>query len=921
MRPLTLQMSAFGPFADLTEIDFSSFGKSGIYLISGDTGAGKTTIFDAIAFALYGKPSGNNREPVMLRCKYSLPTVPTFVKLRFECGGKEYVVKRNPPYLRAAKRGEGMVTEAADALLELPDGRVITKGGEVDAEIIDIIKLDRNQFLQIAMIAQGDFLKLLLAGTKERKEIFRNIFDTNLFYNLQEKLGELDSKALQNCRKFMAEMMTVADGIDCGNYEQEQRLFDEITANEIISQKDAEELLAALIEKDGNESKRLEKDREEKSKLLNVLSGEKARLEKIYEINAKIAELEGIIKNSTESFEKISAEREKCPKLRHDIELIAVETERTAKELEIFADRNKAKNELETVKKQREELIAQKNECDVKTAECEKKIADDKKRETELENSPQLLAKEESRKPMLENTAQQLELLSQKYEKMKDAAKKRKEAVDFYATARAAYFVANERMTEAQKRFFDGQAGYIAAKLTAGKPCPVCGSLEHPCPAQLNKKIPDKIQVDNLKKKCDEFLGKMNDASQRVSECKSACDALDNEVTERAKSCGIEVRRERFAKKLADETAAVAEDLQKNKKAIQGFKKNCELLSQIRDSAEENQNRLARINDERGELISKISAFDEKVKSLENAVARADEKLPHGSEDEIRTTLEQLNKEKSEKQKQIDDTEKEYERQKSEIESNKSAVLALKAQSELVDKNALEIVSGKIEKTENDIKTLNLKLNEFLSRLNSNKACLDKIMSTGAKCKAAESEYNAVHSLAATAKGEVRGKSRITLETYVQTAYFERIISRANTRFMKMTDGQYELMRRKSADKINTQFGLDLDVVDHYAASVRDVRTLSGGESFKASLALALGLSDEISCSAGGIRIDAMFVDEGFGSLDEDSLKSALDVLCSLGDGDRLVGIISHVPELKERIPRQICVVKNKYEGSCVKIC
>lgn len=921
MRPLLLEMSAFGPFADLVEIDFSSFGKSGIYLITGDTGAGKTTIFDAISFALYGKPSGDNREPVMLRCKYSLPTVPTFVRLKFACGGCEYTVTRNPTYLRAAKRGEGLVTETADSELLLPDGGVIAKNADVDAKILEIVKLDRNQFSQIAMIAQGDFLKLLLAGTKERKEIFRSIFDTNLFFDLQKKLASLDSDAERKCRECAVALRSVAEGVDCGEVAKVKERFDEIMSYEIIPADEIVRLLENLISADQDSTENTEKSIKQNSKKINKLSEEKAKLEKIADINEKIKEYEKIIADNEEKFKKLSAERKNLPNLRKDIEKVAVDIERTNKELEIFETRSKIVTELYDAKLTLGKLNSEKNKCDENIKQCEQKINADKRKEREMENAPARLAAEKAKAETADKAAEQLEILSARFDKLKTAENDCLTAYKKYSLVRSEYETTSAEFTDAQKRFFDGQAGYIASKLINGEPCPVCGSKSHPKPALLSGEIPDRAEVERLKYACDDVAERMNNASKKAAEYKSVKETLESELAVGAKDSGLVYERESFDKILGEHKSKIALEKLRQNELTESLMAECEELIGLRRNAEKNQNALEKLNDESAQISKDIATYEEKIKSLKKSVADADKRLPHGSEEEIRAALMQLGVTRIRTQKLVDDTEAEYEQCREKIENAKSSVRALKSQSEDVDETKLAQTASELEIANETSEKLTEELKKFGSRLSSNKKCLEKIIEIGNETESAEREYSLVHALAATANGSIRGKSRITLEAYVQMAYFDRIIARANTRLMMMTDGQYELVRRESPDKNNTQSGLDLDVIDHYGASARDVRTLSGGESFKASLALALGLSDEISCSSGGIRVDAMFVDEGFGSLDEDSLNSALDMLCSLCDGDKIVGIISHVAELKERIPHRISVVKDKYEGSSVTIC
>ena len=919
MRPLKLKISAFGPYSGTTEFDFTKLGTGGLYLITGDTGAGKTTIFDAITYALYGEPSGKNREVSMLRSKYADESTPTEVELVFSYRDKEYIVKRNPEYERESKRGGGTTKQIANAEIIYPDGKAVSKIKDVDNAVKEIIGIDRNQFCQIAMIAQGDFLKLLLAPTKDRMEIFRHIFKTELFRDLQDRLKRESSKLSDECEVIKRSISQYIGGIVC---DEDNTEFIEVSKakNGNMTIEDTIVLLEKLIGDDAHLEKELEKN---KTSLQKELDSVKASVNKAKDIiqakkdfEKNEAELKVAIENQKLLSEKLETEKSKQPEAKKLNEQAATIKASLSEydemdEKKLVFDKNKTfiessnKNLLNidtTVKSIEAEIVALSEETKGLNKSGEEKI--------KLENDKKTLGDNANKLNDLKNSIISLEKAKADYT----------QSIENYKEKQALAEKKDLEYKEQNRIYLDAQAGILADTLKDNEPCPVCGATTHPSIAIKPENAPTKEQLEVMQSKLEEANNNANKARTNSSSLKGALDEKQESVLEEVKvllgDVSLDEVKSVIAIKLSDLEATITEigrKITEEQKKIERKETIEKLLPQKNEQLESAKKKYTDISDEvktktaeNASLDSRISELKEKL-AFESKVAAENEiKLLLGKSEQIVLALEQAKKKFNECNEKI-----------ASLKATKAEITKrLGGDTEI----HLEKETEKLSLLENEQRILEGKVKNIHSRINANQSALDHIKEKSGDLIAAEKKYAWVKALSNTANGQLSGKEKIMLETYIQMNYFDRIIARANTRLMIMTDGQYDLIRRKEALSKSGQSGLDLDVIDHYNGTHRSVKTLSGGESFKASLALALGLADEIQSSAGGIKLDTMFIDEGFGSLDEESLAAAMKALSSLAEGDRLVGIISHVVELKQKIDKQIIVTKDKSGGSKAEI-
>ena len=919
MRPLKLKISAFGPYSGVTEFDFGKLGTSGLYLITGDTGAGKTTIFDAITYALYGDPSGNNRDTSMLRSKYANESTPTEVELLFSYRDKEYTVKRNPEYERTSKRGGGTTKQAANAEIIYPDGRVVTKIKDVDNAIKEIIGIDRNQFCQIAMIAQGDFLKLLLAPTKERMEIFRHIFKTEQFASLQERLKRESGKLSDECEiikrsisQYIAGIVCDADSTDF--IEVKKAKEGELLTEDIIS------LLEKIIEDDKSAQTKLQ---EEKELLKNKLDDVKAKVNKAKDVVLALEDLEKnesdflaetenqkllLVKNEEEKAKqpRIKALNERAAELKA---LLPYYDELLSKQTAFDNNKKSIAENTETIKTAQDYIKTV--ESDILALSEELKT---------LEKSGEEKLKLENDKKELENSADKLTSLKNSINSLESAEKDYKSAIDDYNKKQSAADAADAAYKSQNTAYLNAQAGILADTLISGEPCPVCGSTTHPEIAIKPENAPTKEQLESLQTELEKQVSGAGAARTKAGALKGVLEekqkSVLGEIAALLKDASVNDARSLISVKLSDietEKAALNKRIETANEKILRREKIETILPKKQDNLERAKNRLLEITDNLKAKTAENSQLEKRIAELSKSLVL---ESMQEAEAEILASTNSAEKLKSDYETAIQNLNKSNEKIAS-LKAAKEQILKRIGDGADID---LQKENEELLALENQQISLENKAKIIHSRIVTNSSALENIKQNSGNLIKTEKKYALVKSLSNTANGQLQGKEKIMLETYIQMNYFDRIIARANVRLMIMTDGQYDLIRRKEALSKSGQSGLDLDVIDHYNGSERSVKSLSGGESFKASLALALGLADEIESSAGGIKLDTMFVDEGFGSLDEESLAAAMKALSSLADGNRLVGIISHVGELKQKIDKQIVVTKDKSGGSKAEI-
>lgn len=917
MRPLKITMSAFGPYAGEVTLDMQKLGKSGIYLITGDTGAGKTTVFDAISYALYGEASGNYRENTTLRSKYASADTPTFVELEFEYNNEIYKINRNPEYPRPNKRGEGFTKQSANAELVMPDGSVITKIKEVSAKVEEIIGINKNQFSQIAMIAQGDFRKLLNCETNERSKIFRKIFKTEPYHNIEIKLSSLFNELKRNREKEKSGIEQYINQLKCNENDTLSLELERAKSGDVLIE-DVIKLAGEIINKDTLEytktQKNIESINEEIEKInsnIKLYENQEATKKAYAEASTKFEELKTKRNDCEKAYKSAEAQRERLDDLTRKINLI---NSKMPKYDELKSLENSIKERTQSFEKSNNLLKLKQQEITL----LEKEIDEKSKALEEVKGADLLAQKLTVKKEEIKKKAEALKELKTDIDRCKTEQKNLKNAQSFAKSALDEYGALENEYNQIYIAFFNEQAGIIADELKDGEPCPVCGSTSHPNLARKSENAPSQADVEsaqNLVKKAQEKADKARDTA-------SALKSRFDEIAANVKSA---------AKKLFGTDDNVFDDYNSN---INALKKEYDDTLALLKTANEKLNLYQKLDKEIPKIQEKQKSLSDEISTL-NTQKASDEAFISENTKRVTSIKSELDFESADIAK---DKLKEYTTLsndiKNAIEKSKNAFDDIKSKYDTQKGTKASLENALKEFKEIDLASLNeksLKLNEhkkdvdetaksLYSRIESNKLLVDDISEKRDILKEYDDKYVWLKSLSETANGDISGKEKITLETFVQMTYFDSIIRKANIRLLTMSDGQYELVRRSDAETLKKNEGLALDVIDHFNGSSRSVSTLSGGESFMASLCLALGLSDEIQSSNGGIKLDTMFVDEGFGSLDGEALDRALSALTSLSQGNRLVGIISHVDALRDRIDNKIVITKDRTIGSNAQI-
>lgn len=924
MKPLKLTMSAFGSYAGKNVIDFTGQ-QQGIFLITGDTGAGKTTIFDAITYALYNQTSGGERNGNMMRSQYAQQETETYVELEFLYRGQTYRVRRNPDYkitktLKNGKIREQKVPHSVE--LTLPDGTVFPeKKNATDAKIIEILGLTADQFSQIVMIAQGDFLKLLYTKSDERKMIFSKLFRTDIYWKIQENLRrksmEMDERIQENDRAF----------------EQEK--------SRIILLPESEELpLDELVE-------RL------RERLKDALKEQNLRRANVEELNKKITKYEEInklfvslekIRQTGKELEARQAEskerRQQIENARKADKVLVAEQQNLRQQQEVEQSAQAIAKMTETLANNQEMFETLKTQQQEAEAKQKREAADIQKKMLALEQSfpsyealQNARSEEQQAKKVWEDlgkTSEEsfhkkkagiaaLKEQQKQQEQVVEQTKKNWEQTSLSASESAKHY---EHMYEA---FLKEQAGILAENLSAGCPCPVCGSTVHPDPAKLSDHAVTELEVEQAKK--------TRAAAEEKRDMAYA--AFEAEKTEKQKLA------QAVEKEEADFVLAQTIAKQQRKEAEQNYVSLQKIAEQIREKL---------VYPSLAEAKKQYAAMQKALEAAEQEIERKRQKVSELAEAMNTLKGQKLAEEENQKtaKKLAAKTEKEYaklleksgfvseetyhlailpERSRSKLEREEkeyeSQCLRQQSEQKLLEKQ----VSGK---TYTDTTELNEQLKaekqalkeaektymELHTAYENDRSVLQNCAVYLEKGKKLESEDQVIKSLSKTANGRLSGSAKIDFETYIQRQYFKQIIHEANKRLLTMSNHQFILKLKEEANTgRKTNEGLDLSVYSLVTDSERDVKTLSGGESFLAALAMALGLSDIVERSAGAIHPDMMFIDEGFGSLDAQSRQQAIEVLAELAGDSRMVGIISHVTELKEQIDRKL-VVSRKDKGS-----
>ena len=872
MKPLKLTLSAFGPYAGRTTIDFSRLCENGIFLITGDTGAGKTTIFDAISFALYGEGSGGKerRASKSFRSDYAARDTETYVELEFRHRQHTYRLKRNPVYLRQSRRGDDLVEQKAAAeLTELDTGECWTGTDEVKDRAQELIGLTQDQFAQTVMIAQGDFLKILNARSDDRKKLFQQLFNTSLYADLQKKAKEKCSAAAQLQKELDLRIVTEAGKISPEpEFPDRERLKQYQT-----DAKYADQLLETLRGLYAYET-RLKKEADGQWETLDgqlktltaALADGRNLNQRFDELGQWQKELDGLLqKQSTVEERKAALSAARKAQLlgpvdqlrrrnRQSLEAEKTQAARLAQEKKAQAERLPALEE--TAKQAREQLpLAEENAQLVKR----------------LESCLQLLEKRQ--KDALE--LERLNCLQTKALEDSDRAERE------YLAVRQAYY--------------RSQSGLLARSLREGEPCPVCGSIHHPAPAALQEGGATQEQfqaADDQRKLLEQQVQKI---SSRTAAARAALETLQR--TLQSEGIGEEDTEQSVRRRMKEADAAARK---------------------IRETAEQTENQRQQCQSRLERAAALLEASLKKAGELEEEAARLEREFAEGlarqgfeAEADYRAAC--LPAEEAER---LDAAIRRYEEAKKSLNDR---IGEREAQLKGWVRADIEALLQQQKNLTEQYRQAQERSRSCDRRLTLHQEAGKAIRRAAEQKKAHAEEWAVLDDLYRAMSGQLSQKVKITFETYVQQYYFKQVVAAANKRLTRMTDGMFVLRLKEEARDRRSQSGLDLDVLDRATGQWRDVSTLSGGESFLASLSLALGLSDVVQSESGGVRLEAMFIDEGFGTLDENALRNAMALLSSLADGNRMIGVISHMPELRERIDKKI-VVHKKLTGSQIEL-
>lgn len=930
MKPIKLIISAIGPYADEPlEIDFSQFSGKGLFLISGDTGAGKTTIFDAICFALYGETSGHYRDTKNLRSQYAAPGTKSYVDFYFSHQGEEYRIYRQPGYLRAKQRGEGLIEEKEKAVLycgaETPqEGKT-----QVDRRIKELLSISFEQFKQIAMIAQGEFWELLNASTQERTEILRTIFMTERYQRLEQKLRERRNAGLNEKKRLENSVVQyfneVAAGPKSQLAEDLQKLQEQTAASggawDLAAMLD---LLAALLAEDEAENVLVQADLqaanqlldERKKALIEAQTNNRllTRLAEHQERQRQLAAQGPAMDGQAQLLQRQkAARREVQPVFQHWQEARA----QAAKTAAAIERQSQALAQAEA---------ALQRAAAVLTLE-------------QLQQTPVRLAEYQKEQDGLQQLAAEVEkLLKVEWPGYEAEEIKLQRKQSAYLDGRREYEQLEQQYKQQEQILESCRAGILAQTLLEGQPCPVCGSTQHPSPARLPAEAVTEADLKQSKDALKRALQAKDKLLREVENARGVLQKQDEQQREKALQCLVavnllvgEVDRQALQLLLQQAQAGLAAQVDANRQKQRELGQKC--LAYIEAARLEKP--LARPASVK-QAIAQAQQAAAAVQRLQSTAAGSLETLRQSLREqqtgveacqaEFTAVLQQKGFADETEFKQLlvteaalNQTEEALNQYHQAVQTNKEQLAQAMEDAKgrvLVDEAALQQQVQAQAQLAADLQT---ESNLLQMRLKQNRRLQQNIAAQKEPLVAACQESQLCSQLYNLISGNISEKNKITFEQYIQAAGFDNIIAAANRRLLPMSDGQFELFRVQEAGNKRSKASLDLEVHDNFTGQRRPVGNLSGGESFKASLSLALGLSDTVSGDLGGVQMDVLFVDEGFGTLDRKSIENALDILLSLSGANKLVGIISHREELVENIPQQIRVRKSK-NGSSIEI-
>ena len=955
MRPLQITLQAFGSYADLTVIDFTKTTEN-LFLISGNTGAGKTTIFDALVFALYGEASScqNHKEGLILQSQFRPPDgkdlKETFVSLTFEENRQHYTVRRVPRQERAKKRGKGVTLINASVTLTLPDGSIYPLK-ETDAKLRELIGLTKEQFMQIAMIAQGEFMELLRAKSDDKKKIFRKLFHTELYDEIVREVDRRRADCNQNIADMKTQFQTVIsrlclppDREETGDLQEwkqeiEDGLF--LHSEEFLSALQAWNLsLEQEVQTLTQNQAKAQQDRDlcrdavqAAARLSDLFShleeNEKERAllkqEEEQRLEAGLPTLEEEERQAKVQWEQ---EAENYHRLRERVEkalALFQQKEDAQKKCSLLEQKQKAAClTLSNIQEEKNSLQGREEKTSSELQLLERASIDLAEFQKQLQRSRELSLQEQNLQLEKKNLLQAESAL--------------KEAQETYRRITLSYQQARQTSEQLRSLFLDAQAGLLAASLRDGSPCPVCGSKTHPHPFTLSAQtpLPTESELKSAEKKTEDLRSKQEEAS-------AAAEAAAATKNERQKTFFSSVQQlflkaNTFCRELGVSFAAAsgpAETVQmpEMENAIgmllsasaKTVHERNEQLKERAKRAEELTSLLHLLREEGKQKDLLLEEARSKAAETEKALSAANSErlLLHASSDfESRSAAEAYLQQAGEKEQAARSR---FENAQAGAKRHADALLATKTKKqtllkEIGDKKRpqTEALQQALCAAEEKLTILTECLQKQSHELQENRYALQELSSSSEARRHTFSEYERLDRLYKQMSGNISG-SRMDLETYVQRLYLSKILSSANKRFQEMSGGQYafRMVRIASAGEGRNK-GLDLMVYSSVTGKEREIRTLSGGESFMAALSLALGMADQIQNTSSAVHLDMMFIDEGFGSLDDLARSKSIRVLKEMADSHRLIGIISHVTELKQEIGNQLLITKDEH-GSHVK--
>lgn len=1042
MKPCKLTMSAFGPYAGVQVVDFSRLGEQGLFLITGDTGAGKTTIFDGIMFALYGELSGDSRRPDMLRSDFAKPDIATYVQLEFTHRGTSYLVTRNPAYQRPKKNKTGTTLQAAHATLEKEGSLVASGSGQVTEQVEQLLGLNRKQFKQIAMIAQGEFMRLLLADTKERGEIFRRVFGTEVYAEVQQEIkgqaqalrvqleqaqggmvqlfGQLlaeempqtlqdqmqDLQSRANVHDFSRWLPLVQQLLECQQQRleqcalQQQQVSEDLErATRQLTESRHRELLMQQLQQCRTECETWEAQRQDMqvlsenintcrkavqifAPLVLLVDKNKTQMERVHknleQLEEEIILQEPLWREALQQYEQWQKQRPKLESLSAQL----LELERSFSQYELA---QAAQQALSTAQAQ----WAQHKQAQERQVGVVKRLKEQQeqaqKQWERLKDVPVQLAKATAELEPMQTQIQELRRLVRLLQTWNKDCAALVEAQNAFEHAESLYQKANERYSDMEQQFFREQAGILASHLADGQPCPVCGALHHPHPAALCEQAPSESQLKEQKEQVQQLQQAYHSASQQAHRLQSSVDQQQKQLSELLLQQEITGQPDSWEAQVIQKGRCAAKRAQDLERVQQQFQQQMQLRASVEETLEQLHTNIAQQEEKLEQLQQKASAasaqlegckreaearqsillYDNlpeaqrqhhmlqgELQSLKSSIESSQQQLQLRKEqmEDLRIRREEAEKQSRAAQRQwqenrgqlLDaaaqygfegeaqirrtlDTSQHLEQMDGQYRTWQETLQRLRAEQESLQRSIQDYPQSDAEACavqQQRLKTMQQQCMQRHTALHHavqvNRRIYQQLKQTGAQYTQLEQHYAQIKQLSDTINGELPGQ-KLALEQFVQGRYWRQILHAANERLEDMTDGRYVLLHRMEGRDRRSQMGLEVDVLDHYTGKSRSVRSLSGGESFKASLALALGLSDVIQRRTSGVWIETMFIDEGFGALDAESLQQAINILRRLTEGRRFVGVISHVAELKERIPQKI-IVEKTVMGSHVRL-